>query len=231
MRGRDSDSRREKRRPGIGDRRHPRGLRMPDHIALRAIDQRWSLAVDPGVAQPPRAIERENHTLELCGRMSHDLAWQPPLRQWVMSKGRAHLTPWLERLAASHDVRFARVRIGCQRTRWGSYSTRGTVSLNAGLLFLPHELVRYVLLHELCHVAVPCHSAQFWALLEEREPEARRLRRTLREAHPLVPAWLYIPPRRVGPLPPGGCATRVEDTVAARRAACRSSGSAPCGTP
>jgi len=203
---------------------------MPDHIPLRAIDQRWSVTVDPSVAQPPRAVERGKHTLELCGRMSHDLAWQPPLRQWVMSKGRAHLTPWLARLAASHGVRFARVRIGCQRTRWGSYSTRGTLSLNAGLLFLPHELVRYVLLHELCHVAVPCHSAQFWALLQEREPEAKRLRWALREAQPLVPAWLYIPPKLVEPHPSGRCPPSVEDTVVARRAACRSSGAAPYGT-
>jgi hypothetical protein len=111
-----------------------------------------------------------------------------------MDAARDHLAPWVEQLATLVQVRFARVRIGCQRTRWGSYSTRGTVSLNAGLLFLPAELTRYVLLHELCHVAQPNHSPAFWSLLEQHAPDARQLRDRLRSSHGVAPRWLYLRP-------------------------------------
>ena len=48
-----------------------------------------------------------------------------------------------------------------------SCSTRGTISLNYKLLFLPRPLVRYVLLHELCHTRQSNHAVAFWALVAQ----------------------------------------------------------------
>jgi hypothetical protein len=74
-------------------------------------------------------------------------------------------------------------------TRWGSYSRKETVSLNQNLLFLPTHLVRYVLLHELCHSVHLEHSAQFWSLLRDKEPRADALRDELRLAWRYLPDW------------------------------------------
>ena len=68
-------------------------------------------------------------------------------------------------------------------------STRGTISLNYKLLFLPRPLVRYVLLHELCHTRQSNHGVAFWALVAQHAPDYRRLRAELRRAGPCVPEW------------------------------------------
>ena len=63
------------------------------------------------------------------------------------------------------------------------------MSLNQTLLFLPPRLVRYVLLHELCHTLRHDHSPAFWAELRRREPMCEELRREARAAGQYVPAW------------------------------------------
>jgi predicted metal-dependent hydrolase len=94
-------------------------------------------------------------------------------------------------LSAELGIPIHRVMIRCQKTRWGSYSTKGTVSLNAQLLFLPRRLVRYILVHELCHAVHANHSAKFWDLVRQWEPKASDLRRDIRSAAQGIPRWLH----------------------------------------
>jgi predicted metal-dependent hydrolase len=62
------------------------------------------------------------------------------------------------------------VRIGDQRSRWGSCSTLGTLSFNWRLVLAPFDVLDYVVVHELCHMRVPDHSRRFWKLVETRRP-------------------------------------------------------------
>jgi predicted metal-dependent hydrolase len=97
---------------------------------------------------------------------------------------------WLDELSAEHRLPYAKASIRQQRTRWGSCSRHGTISLNARLLFLPPVLVDYVLLHELCHTKELNHSPRFWALLGSQDPECEAHRKALRKARAVIPAWL-----------------------------------------
>ena len=81
---------------------------------------------------------------------------------------------------ARHGVRHARVSIRKQKTRWGSASTRGTLSFNYRIVFLPSELADYIVVHELCHLKEMNHSARFWALVVETVPDWRERRKALR---------------------------------------------------
>ncbi len=63
-------------------------------------------------------------------------------------------------------VEYRRIRIGGQRTLWGSCSPGGTLSFNWRLVLAPPEVLDYVVVHELCHLRVPNHSRRFWALVE-----------------------------------------------------------------
>jgi predicted metal-dependent hydrolase len=58
-----------------------------------------------------------------------------------MREAHAALGPWLGRLAAASGLEYERLQIRRQRTRWGSCSRTGTISLNACLLFQPPEVV------------------------------------------------------------------------------------------
>jgi hypothetical protein len=83
------------------------------------------------------------------------------------------------------------VQVRLQRTRWGSCSSTGSVSLNAGLLFLAPELVRYLLIHELCHMIAMNHGRKFWRAVERFEPGCHELDRRLAEAWGEIPIWAH----------------------------------------
>jgi len=73
----------------------------------------------------------------------------------------------LNQLAAQHGFTYNRISIRNQRTRWGSCSAKGAISLNIKLVALPQELADYVILHELVHTRVHNHSKEFWQKLDK----------------------------------------------------------------
>jgi predicted metal-dependent hydrolase len=113
------------------------------------------------------------------------------LRRWLKRAAADRLAPRLLQLAKELKYSVARVSIRCQRTRWGSCSTRGTVSLNCSLLFLNAEVVRYLFVHELAHTKHMNHSVSFWHLVERIEPDYRRLDRALLAGWRTVPGWVF----------------------------------------
>lgn len=113
------------------------------------------------------------------------------LQGWLKRAAAERLAPRLMQLAAGLNYSVARVAIRCQRTRWGSCSTRGTVSLNCSLVFLRPEVVHYLFIHELAHTKHMNHSASFWRLVERLEPDYRNLDRELLAGWRTVPAWVF----------------------------------------
>jgi predicted metal-dependent hydrolase len=98
-----------------------------------------------------------------------------------------------EEEAAQLGVAYERIRIGGQRTLWGSCSSRGTLSFNWRLVLAPQEVLDYVVVHELCHLRVPNHSRRFWALVERHRPHWREQRAWLREHGPELLAFRPAP--------------------------------------
>ena len=76
------------------------------------------------------------------------------------------------------------VRLGHMRTRWGSRSSSGTISLNIGLVRLPNHLIDYVIIHELCHVTHMNHSPAFWAEVYKYCPNYKLYRAEMRKYRP-----------------------------------------------
>jgi len=114
------------------------------------------------------------------------------LRRWLDRTAREALPQRLADQAATHGLTYSRVRITKARSRWGSCSGSGSISLNRSLLFLPPPLGDALILHELAHTRVMDHSPRFWSLLATLDPQAERHRRALREAGRLVPAWADV---------------------------------------
>jgi predicted metal-dependent hydrolase len=113
------------------------------------------------------------------------------LQEWLKQAAEGRLSPRLFQLARDLGYPVKRVVIRCQRTRWGSCSTRGTVSLNCSLMFLEPNVVRYLFVHELAHTQHMNHSPAFWRLVESLEPDYRRLDRELLAGWRTVPLWVF----------------------------------------
>jgi predicted metal-dependent hydrolase len=94
-----------------------------------------------------------------------------------------------EEEAVRIGVSYQRIRIGGQRTLWGSCSARGTLSFNWRLVLAPLEVLDYVVVHELCHLRVPDHSRPFWTLVERHRSYWRQQRDWLREQGPELLAF------------------------------------------
>jgi predicted metal-dependent hydrolase len=119
--------------------------------------ERYARSLEAGRRGLPAAVERE-----LRMRAAREL----PVR--------------LRELAAQHGFTVRAVSVRAQRTRWGSCSPTGRISLNWRLIQLPASVADYVLLHELAHLAHLNHSARFWKELERICPWHREARAWLR---------------------------------------------------
>lgn len=89
----------------------------------------------------------------------------------------------LKELATKHGFRYSRCTVRDVRSRWGSCTSQGSISLNIHLVTLPDRLIDYVLLHELCHTIEMNHSDRFWALLDQctAPAKAKALRAELKK--------------------------------------------------
>ncbi|MDI6400829.1 SprT family zinc-dependent metalloprotease [Balneolaceae bacterium ANBcel3] len=73
-----------------------------------------------------------------------------------------------------------RVSIRNQKTKWGSCSSKGTISLNWRLILCPVEISDYIIVHELCHLKHFNHSPDFWKMVAEWYPELQHAKKWLR---------------------------------------------------
>lgn len=86
-------------------------------------------------------------------------------------------------LAPQVGVTPLRLTIRAQRSRWGSASRTGSLSLNWRLILAPPSVLEYVVIHELAHLAELGHTPRFWALVRRHAPEADAARIWLRDHH------------------------------------------------
>lgn len=166
-----------------------------------------------GPASGPFPAELELRSLERVARVeyvdadkpffrwrAHDLAVGLPDREPLLArsalvaalKRRAvdRLAPRFHALAEQHGLVHGRLTWRNQKSRWGSCSANGNISLNVRLMFLPPALVDYVFVHELAHLKHPDHSPRFWNAVEKMLPGALQRRQELGLVDRLLPEWI-----------------------------------------
>lgn len=91
------------------------------------------------------------------------------------------LPPRTSQLAREHEIEVNRVTVRAQKTRWGSCSARGTISLNWRIIQAPTWVRDYLIIHELMHRRQMNHSARYWKLVAEAFPDYRAAEQWLRK--------------------------------------------------
>lgn len=102
------------------------------------------------------------------------------LEAWLRSQARQEIETAVQKWAARMQVFPTRIAIRDQRTRWGSCSSRKTLSFNWRLIMAPPSVLEYVVVHELAHLVEPNHSRAFWQVVEKFIPDVQAPRRWLK---------------------------------------------------
>jgi predicted metal-dependent hydrolase len=161
----------------------------PQAFDLAALGESWRVEYKPTRGRTVGARVDRPGRLVVSGAVDEFDRCHAALRRWLARHAVASLPAWVEGPAKVEGLKYDDVTIKNQRTRWGSCSNAGRISLNCKLLFLPPELVRYVIWHELCHLLEPNHSERFWMHLRRFEPRSDALHGRMRDAWKYVPTW------------------------------------------
>lgn len=154
-----------------------------DRLFLRGTEYDFRLAVSatkrPGVAiiSPQLVVTAPTEDHEVVRLI---------LEKWYRQQANKRFTARVPLLADLVGRDVTRVTIRDQRTRWGSCSSRNTISLNWRLIMAPDHVSDYVIYHELAHLTHMNHSTKFWQLVSEYVPDYKKAEEWLKTHHRLL---------------------------------------------
>ena len=165
------------------------GESIPKTIQFLATTENWTIEYTPANVVSIRISELPE-TLILWGNTDNEALCRKVLRSWLTTRAENFLGPWLRSLSKDCNLPFNQMSVRGQKTRWGSCSSDRNISLNYKLLFLPPQVTRYVLIHELCHTVHMNHSKQFWQLVQKNDPLYKQWDHDLKNVNQYIPQWL-----------------------------------------
>ena len=140
-------------------------------------------------------IKISNEGNQILVQIPQELAFENQLVQSEIRKtvskilrkqAKAYLPRRIDFLAEKYGFSFEKLRFSHTGTRWGSCSSSGTISLNIALMNLPHHLIDYVIIHELCHTRQMNHSSKFWQEVEKYCPDYKKYVQEIKQFSPSI---------------------------------------------
>ncbi len=131
-------------------------------------------------------VERTKTELIVHARNEDHQTVRTVLEKWYRVEAKKHFEERLPLLSDLVAKDLKNVTIRSQRTRWGSCSSRSTISLNWRLIMAPDFVSDYVIYHELAHLTNMNHSKKFWRLVEDYCPRYKEAEKWLKAHHDLL---------------------------------------------
>jgi len=155
--------------------------KLPEYLDLKLLNQKWKVRyIKSDTNNDIQLKEISENCLEISGNLKDWDFIKKRLNQWCKIKAKLIFKNMIEALAEEHGFHFNKLTIRSQKTRWGSCSTNKNISLNSKLLFMPINVTKYVMIHELCHTIEMNHSSKFWQLVEDCDENYKNNRKALK---------------------------------------------------
>ena len=165
------------------------GMGLPIKVHLSALGEDWEISYRQGERTRFTVTSEPDEPRRLLVETVAGRTVRTALQAWIYDYSRQRLPSWLRQLSEECGLPYLRVGIRSQKTRWGSCGSSGNINLNRHLMFLPPHLVRYVMIHELCHTVHLNHSRRYWALVRRFVPDIEECESELRQAARFIPRW------------------------------------------
>jgi predicted metal-dependent hydrolase len=160
-----------------------RGVRKPKRtergsMLFRGLVIGIEISEDPRRAGANQVIQEPNRIIIVRSSGSAT----PPsktLENWLRKQARKEIAIHLEWATAKLKRSPNKVLIMGQRTKWGNCSALQNLSFNWRLIMAPDSVLRYLVIHEAVHLAIPDHSQNFWLTVRSLCPETERAKQWL----------------------------------------------------
>jgi len=132
-----------------------------------------------------RLVERIRPALVLNGGFSLSKQYIDGAREvfieWYIKKAKEEIKERVNFYISLAGFSYNKIRITGAQSRWGSCSSGGNLNFSWRLIMAPHQIIDYVVVHEIAHLAVRNHSRKFWQKVEGLLPEYKKYRKWLKE--------------------------------------------------
>lgn len=147
-------------------------------LLVRGKATRVSIRVQPRSDRMPRPKWARDHIAVMVGDRRIDQV-DPAIERFLKREARMEIERCLSLVLPRIGKTPAKVYLRSQRTKWGNCSSRGNLSFNWRLIMTPEYVLRYIVVHEAVHLAIPDHSPKFWLTVQSLCPETERARQWL----------------------------------------------------
>lgn len=129
--------------------------------------------------QGPNKVLLDGEVISItCGQDSRTAATRS-LENWLRKQARQRVEQQVADIATRVKRTPHRIYVMGQRTKWGNCSALGNLSFNWRLIMAPDHVLRYIVTHEMVHLAIPDHSRRFWLTVQSLCPDTERARQWL----------------------------------------------------
>ena len=156
-------------------------VRRDGRVEVRALLKTSKAYIDSFILQKSDWIESTQSKLSERQATKSTIRLTAKEEAQYKKQAKAYLQQKCQCFSQIMGLKHGEVRINSAKTRWGSCNKKGNINFTYRLLFVPEDVIDYVVVHELAHLKEMNHSARFWSVVEQTMPDYKTRREKLRE--------------------------------------------------